>query len=190
MYVGVRKSFRPARSAIPVLTWIAVCACVGDMEPADPVEGQWSLRMYAGDSGNASLVNRGVLVIDPELTRYPDDPARSDSAVIGRAYMSGRAAPESHRLFLHGAGADRIETAHILVRDSQVVIILAPHLKDASPVLVGRLREHRIQGRWSTTADGVDSDAGSFTLRRTNRNGYSDSATARARREVRIWDAS
>jgi hypothetical protein len=149
------------------------------------------LRMeMAGDSGGPSI-RGGILVVHTDLPRYPDDPEPSDSTMIGRAYVNfAPAGPNFQSRFQQGPGADRIETVHVFVRGTQVVIHLAPHLKDASPILTGRLTQGGIAGTWRSTIENTAPIGGTFTMQRTRMEEYSDSAATRAARGVQNWNAS
>jgi hypothetical protein len=149
------------------------------------------LRMeMAGGSGGPFLTG-GIVILQADLARYPDDPDPSDSTMIGRAYINRvLAEPNSPSRFQQGPGADRIETVHVFLRGAQLVIHLAPHLKDASPILTGRLTQDGIAGTWRSTAENADLIEGSFTMTRTRAEEYADSAAIRAARGVRDWNAS
>lgn len=149
------------------------------------------LRMEVARGSGDPSIRGGILVLDADLPRYPDDPEPSDSTMIGRAYINLAAAgPDSKGRFQPGPGADRIETVHVFVRGTQLVIHLAPYLKDASPILTGRLTQDKISGTWRSTVENAAPIEGSFTMERTRIKEYSDSAATRATRGVQEWNAS
>jgi hypothetical protein len=169
-----------------------VSGCKSGAPAANPLDGEWMLRMEMADrSGEAPSVDWGILVLNRELPRYPDDPQLSDSTIVGRAYIDLAPGPDaSGARFLEGPGADRIETVHVFVRGDRVVIHLAPHLKDASPILIGRMTQNGITGTWKSTIENAPPVHGSFTMRRARTRHYTDSAATRARRGLQEWDAS
>lgn len=175
------------------LLWLAFAlGCDPGSPPDSPLEGHWTFRMEsAGGAGANHFVTTGMLVLNPDLPRYPDDPEPSDSTIVGRAYVGVvRAGSKSTVRFQEGPGADRIETVHVFLRRSQVAIHLAPHVTDASPILTGRVTPDGISGTWSVKLENASRIHGTFTMERSRASEYSDSAALRAARGVRQFDAS
>jgi hypothetical protein len=149
------------------------------------------LRMEIAGGSGGPFITGGIVVLQADLARYPDDPEPSDSTMIGRAYINfAPAGANSPSRFHQGPGADRIETVHVVFRGAHLVTHLAPHLKDASPILTGRLTEAGIAGTWRSTVENAGVIGGTFTMTRTRAEEYADSAVIRAARGVRDWNAS
>jgi hypothetical protein len=179
------------RTFLFLLGLVIAPGCSRESPATSPLEGQWMLRLDTAGGSGGPFVTTGIVAIQADLARYPDDPEQSDSAMIGRAYInSALAGTDSPSLFQQGPGADRIETVHVFSRGAQLVIHLAPHLKDASPILTGRLTQDGIAGTWHSTIENGGFKEGSFTMTRTRAEEYADSAAIRAARGVRDWNTS
>jgi hypothetical protein len=155
------------------------------------------MRTSAKDSQQRSA--SGVVVFDPALPRYPDDPQDGgDSLVVGRVYIDLRmlgqtmspAGTQSEPVFDQFEGSDRTETGYGRLRTGDdVVIELAPHVNDAAPTLVGTLRNDTVVGRWHVRSD-TDTASGAFRMWRVPTDASSDSARTRSRRGVAAWSRS
>jgi hypothetical protein len=194
--------FRNAARTMAMLLLGSSISCDDRTVEGSPLEGEWLIEMHAPGREASSPTGRsvrGVLVLDSDLPRYPDEQWRTGDStfLVGRAYIdlvpllrsTSEPVSQNHPPFASWQGSDRAETVFAKIgREDTVEIDLAPLINDFDPLLRGVIRGDTVRGQWTVVAHSVPPEDGSFIMWRTLRTAASDSALVRGRRGVRDWD--